>query len=77
MISRSARGDTGALPWLVRWAYRAGTRDFGSALTVLVDPVQNNFFLTVQYFNSFVPIAQQAGVAAMLGRLSLIMRLWS
>ncbi len=33
------------LPWLVRWARRAGTRDFGPALTMpLVNPVQNNFF---------------------------------
>ncbi len=38
---------------------------------LLVGPVQNNFFLTVHFFNSFVPIAQQAGQAAMLGFLSL------
>jgi hypothetical protein len=31
----------------------------------------NVFFLTVYYFNSFVPIAQQAGQAAVLGRPSL------
>jgi hypothetical protein len=39
----------------------------------VVGPVQNIFFLTVNYFNSFVPIAQQAGhwQAAVLGRLSL------
>ncbi len=47
----------------------------------LVSPVQNSFvlpccssqpsILTVHYFNSFVPIAQQAGQAAVLGRLSL------
>ncbi len=54
----------GVLPWLIRWACR------------LVEPVQNTFFLTVHYFNSFVPIAQQAGQAAVLGRLSLSMRLW-
>ncbi len=35
------------------------------------------FFLTIHYFNSFVPIAQQAGQAAVLGRLSLSMCLWS
>jgi hypothetical protein len=34
------------------------------------------FFLTVHYFNFFVPIAQQAGHAAVLGRLSLSMCLW-
>jgi len=31
-------------------------------------PVQNNFFLTVHLFNYFVPIGQQAGQAAVLGR---------
>jgi hypothetical protein len=36
-------------------------------------PEQNIFFLTVHYFNSFVPIGQQAGQAALLGRLSLSM----
>ncbi len=30
-------------------------------LHALVGPVQNIIFLTVNYFNSFVPIAQQAG----------------
>ncbi len=29
------------------------------------------FFLTVHFFNCFVPIAQQAGQAAVLGRLSI------
>ncbi len=51
----------GVLSWLVRWAYRAGTRDFCSALAAVVGPVQNVFFLTVYYFNSFVFVAQQAG----------------
>jgi hypothetical protein len=32
---------------------------------------KNLFFLAVHNFNSFVPIAQQAGQAAVLGRLSL------
>jgi hypothetical protein len=40
-------------------------------------PVQNIFFLTVHYLNSFVPIVQQAGQADVLGRLSLSMCLWS
>jgi hypothetical protein len=40
-------------------------------------PVQNIIFLTADYFNSFVPIAQQAGQAAVLGRLSLSVCLWS
>jgi hypothetical protein len=55
------------------WACRAGTRDFCSALAALIGPLQNIFFLTVGYFNSFVSIAQQAGQAAVLGRLSLSM----
>ncbi len=33
--------------------------------------LQNIFFLTLHLFNFFVPIAQQAGQAAVLGRLSL------
>jgi hypothetical protein len=48
---------------LVRWARRAGTRDFCSAFTALVGPVENIFFLAVHYFNYFVHIAQQAGRA--------------
>jgi hypothetical protein len=56
---------------VVRWACHAGTRDFCSALAVLVGSVKNIFLLTVQYFNYFVLIAQQAGQAAVLGRLSL------
>jgi hypothetical protein len=31
----------GVLPWLVRWAFRAGTRDFWSALAAIVGSVQN------------------------------------
>jgi hypothetical protein len=57
--------------------YSAGTRDFYSALAGLVGPVQNIFFLTVHYFSSFVPIAQQAGQVAVLGRLSFSVCLWS
>ncbi len=33
----------GVLPWLVRWACRAGIRDFCSVVATLVGPVQNNF----------------------------------
>ncbi len=54
-----------------RWARRAGTRDFCSALAALVGSVQNIFFLSIHCSNSFVPIAQQAGWVALLGRLSL------
>jgi hypothetical protein len=32
----------GVLPWLVRWACRASTRDFGSALAALVGLVENS-----------------------------------
>jgi hypothetical protein len=60
----------------VRWACRAGTRDFSSALAALIGPVLNIYFLTVHHFNSFEPIAQNAGQAAVLGRLSLSMCLW-
>ncbi len=60
----------GVLPWLVRLACRVGTRDFCSALAAVVGPVQNILFHTVHYFNFFVPSAQQAGQAAVLGRLS-------
>jgi hypothetical protein len=60
------------LPWLVLWACHAGTRDFRSALAALVGPVQNIFFLAVHFFNSFVPIAHQAGQGVVLGFLSLV-----
>jgi hypothetical protein len=64
-------------PFLVHLACRNGTVDFCSALAALVGPVQNIFFLTEHYFNSFVLIAQQAGQAAVLGSLSLSVYLWS
>jgi hypothetical protein len=50
--------------------------DFCSASVALVGPVQNIFFFTVYCFNSFVTSAQQAGLAAVLGRLSLSVCLW-
>ncbi len=34
----------GVLPWLVRWARRAGTMDFFPALSSLVIPEQNIFY---------------------------------
>jgi hypothetical protein len=35
----------GVLPWLIRWACQVdGTRDFRSALAVLVGPVQKKIF---------------------------------
>ena len=37
------------------------SKDFCSALTVLVGPAQNNVFLTVHYLNSFGPIPNRLG----------------
>jgi hypothetical protein len=37
----------GALPWLVWWTRRAGTKDFCPALSALVVPEQNIFSLTI------------------------------
>ncbi len=54
-----------------------GTRDLCSALAALIGPVQFFFFLTLHYFNSSIPIAQQARQASVLGRLSLSMCLWT
>jgi hypothetical protein len=59
------------LSWFVRWARRAGTRHFCSALVAALEgPVQNT--ISVPLF----PFAQQAGQAAVLGRLSLSVCLW-
>jgi hypothetical protein len=65
------------LSWLLRWACRAATRDFCSALSALVGPVKNIFFLTVHFFSSFAPIAQKLGrqpcwVACLLVCVSLV-----
>jgi hypothetical protein len=50
----------GVLPWLFRWAFcHADTRDFCSALAALIGPVQNIFFLTVHYFDSFCKLGRQ------------------
>jgi hypothetical protein len=65
----------GILPWLVHWACSADTRDFCPALATLVSLVQNIIFLTIHFFNSFVPIAQQAGQAVVLSLLSFSMYL--
>jgi hypothetical protein len=61
---------------VLRRASRAGTRDFRPALAALVGPVQDIIFLTVHYFTSSVPIAQQAGQAVVHRHLSLNMCLW-
>jgi hypothetical protein len=62
----------GVLPFLVRWACRADKRFlFCLGCSCRLNP--KYLFPTVHYFNSFVPIAQQAGhwQAAVLGRLSI------
>ncbi len=51
----------GVLSWSVRWACRAGTTDYCTALAALVCPVQNICFLTVDFFNAFVRIAGKLG----------------
>jgi hypothetical protein len=63
----------GALPWLVRWSRRAGTVQLFFVLPWLLELAYGTifFFLTAHYFNSFIPIARQAGLAVVLGRLSL------
>jgi hypothetical protein len=66
----------GALSCLVRWSFHAGTRDFCPAWDARVSSVQNIFFLTIHYFNFFVPIAQQAGHAVVQSRLSFHVCLW-
>jgi hypothetical protein len=48
---------------------------FLSCLGCSSRPSRKYFFLTVHYFNFFVPTAQLAGQAAVQGRLSLIMYL--
>jgi len=63
-------------PWLARWACCADIRDFCLTLAALIGPVPNIAFLTVHYFHSFVLMGQQAGQAAVLGRLSRSMCLW-
>ncbi len=68
----------GALPWLVRWACRAGTRDFCLALGALVGPEQKYFFPSPHNIaiHLSLSIAQQARQAVVLGRLSLNICLW-
>ncbi len=66
------------LPWLVRWARRAATRDFYSALAVLASPEQNIFFLAAHFFHFMCPHrpATWGGQLVVPGRLSLNMCLW-
>jgi hypothetical protein len=59
----------GVLPWMVRWACHAGSRDFYPVLAALVGLIQN-IFPHYTLFHSFASIAYQAGQAVMLGHLS-------
>jgi hypothetical protein len=59
-VETEANGDSKStneqgLPWLVRCAHRAGTRDFCPALAALVAPVQKVFFLTRTLFQFICP----------------------
>ncbi len=58
----------GVLLWLVHWARQ---RYYWSCLGCSSRPSTKYFFLTVYYFTSFVPIAQQAGQAVVPRRLPL------
>ncbi len=59
----------GVLTWLVRWAYRAGTRDFCSALAALVGPVQN-IFSHHTFFPFLCPHRPASWVASLLECIS-------
>jgi hypothetical protein len=60
------------LPWLVRWACCARTRDFSCALAALVGHVQKYFFLTVHYSSPHRPASWESS-RAVPSRLSLSM----
>ncbi len=45
----------GFLPWLVRWACRAGIGDLCSALAALVGPVQKYFYLSRTLYHFVCP----------------------
>ncbi len=52
-------------------------KSFFSCFTALVNPVQNIFFLTANFFNLCVPIAKHPGRPAVQGSLSLNICLWT
>jgi hypothetical protein len=66
----------GVLSWLERWACRAGTRDFWFCFGCSSRPSKKYNFPNLYYFNAFFPIAQQAGQATVMGRLSFSVCLW-
>jgi hypothetical protein len=61
-----------AIPWLVRWARSADTRDFVLPWK-LWSASTKYFFLAANYFTLFVSIAQQPGQAVVPGFVSLNM----
>jgi hypothetical protein len=64
------------LPWLVRWALRAGMRDFCPALAALVGPVHKIFFPRPTLFIFVCPHRPASGQAVVQGRLSLNVCFW-
>jgi hypothetical protein len=67
--SRSTNEKKGVLPWLVLFGLVVPVQDiFVLPWWLSSGPVQKKFLLTVHYFNAFVPIAQQAGHAVVLGQ---------
>jgi len=74
-VNGTQRGQmNGVLSCLVCCVCRSDTRDFCPALAALkLAQDKIIFFITVQYFNSFFPIAQQAGQAVVLDHQSLSM----
>ncbi len=71
--SSKRTNENGVLSWLVRWACRAGTRDFLFCLGCSIRPSTKYFFPHRTLLPFLCPIGQQAGQAAVLGRLSVIM----
>ncbi len=51
----------GVLPWLVRWACHAGTRDFLSCVGCSSRPSTKYFFITIHYFTSLSPSPSKLG----------------
>ncbi len=58
-VNGDSKNTNGRSPSLVvvHWACCADTREFRSTLAGLVGPVQNIFFFTIHYLNSFVPVS--------------------
>jgi hypothetical protein len=63
----------GALPWLVRWARRAGRRDFYPTFGALISAEQNIFFSPHTFSLYMSPSPSNLGKQVVPGRLSLNM----